>query len=91
MKEEVLIPCEYQLLREAFRKQKATYLPAIDLLPQITPPKGKVYTLSLPEAKAMDRYIEEALAAGYIHPSTSPAAASFFFCGEEGRWTEALY
>ncbi|KAK3510462.1 hypothetical protein QTP70_008667 [Hemibagrus guttatus] len=27
----------------------------------------------------MEKYIEEALAAGYIHPSTSPAAAGFFF------------
>lgn len=86
IKEEVLIPSEYQLLPEAFRKRKATYLPphcqwncAINLLPQSTPPKGKVYPLLLLEAKAMDKYIEEALAAGYIHPSTSPVAVSFFF------------
>lgn len=27
----------------------------------------------------MEAYIEEALASGFIHPSTSPAAAGFFF------------
>lgn len=31
----------------------------------------------------MEKYIEEALAAGYIHPSTSPAAAGFFFEGKK--------
>lgn len=34
--------------------------------------------LSLPETQAMDDYIE-ALTVGYICPSTSPAAAGFFF------------
>ncbi|KAK3519691.1 hypothetical protein QTP70_001067 [Hemibagrus guttatus] len=29
----------------------------------------------------MEEYIEEALATGYIRPSTSPAAAGFFFVG----------
>ncbi|KAK3555417.1 hypothetical protein QTP86_016133 [Hemibagrus guttatus] len=33
----------------------------------------------IPQSTAMEEYIEEALAAGYIRPSTSPAAASFFF------------
>ncbi|KAK3518674.1 hypothetical protein QTP70_007167 [Hemibagrus guttatus] len=33
--------------------------------------------------KAMDEYIEEALAMGHIRPSTSPAAAGFFFVGKK--------
>ncbi|KAK3555415.1 hypothetical protein QTP86_016136 [Hemibagrus guttatus] len=32
----------------------------------------------------MDSYIEEAPAAGLIHPSTSPAGAGFFFVGKKG-------
>ncbi|KAK3567250.1 hypothetical protein QTP86_015081 [Hemibagrus guttatus] len=82
----VLILHEYLALRGVFSKQRATQLPPhcqwdceIDPLPQSIPPKGKVYPLSRPESEAMDDYIEEALAAGYIHPSTSLAAASFSF------------
>lgn len=43
------------------------------------PPKSKVYPLSRPETQAMEMYIEEALASGYIWPSTSSAAAGYFF------------
>ncbi|KAK3515366.1 hypothetical protein QTP70_018740 [Hemibagrus guttatus] len=43
------------------------------------PPKNRVYPLSLPKMKAMEDYIEEALSAGHICPSTSPVAAAFFF------------
>ncbi|KAI2663386.1 Transposon Tf2-11 polyprotein [Labeo rohita] len=36
----------------------------------------------------MEEYIEEALQQGYIHPSTSPAASSFFFVAKKdgGLW-----
>ncbi|KAK3535972.1 hypothetical protein QTP70_022854 [Hemibagrus guttatus] len=44
---------------------------------------GRVYPLSLPESKAMEEYIETALAVGHIWPSTSPAAAGFFFVALE--------
>ncbi|KAK3545908.1 hypothetical protein QTP70_016672 [Hemibagrus guttatus] len=47
------------------------------------PPKGRIYPLSLPETKAMEDYIEEALALGHIRPSTSQAVASFFFVGKK--------
>ncbi|KAK3539891.1 hypothetical protein QTP70_015770, partial [Hemibagrus guttatus] len=55
---------------------------AIDLLPNTSLPKGRVYPLSLPESKAMEEYIETALDAGHIRPSTSPVAAGFFFVGK---------
>ncbi|KAL0192767.1 hypothetical protein M9458_011063, partial [Cirrhinus mrigala] len=42
-------------------------------------PPAQIYPLSIPEQKAMEEYIEEALQQGYIRPSTSPAASSFFF------------
>ncbi len=80
------LPGEYQDLAEAFSKVKASHLPphrssdcAIDPLPGSQPPKGRVFPLSQPEAKAMKSYIEEELAKGFIRPSTSPASAGFFF------------
>ncbi len=73
-----LLPSKYQDLAEAFSKVKASYLPphrpsdcAIDLLPGSQPPKGRVFPLSQPEAKAMKSYIEEELAKGFIRPSMS--------------------
>ncbi|KAK3569743.1 hypothetical protein QTP86_004065 [Hemibagrus guttatus] len=76
--------------REVFCKERAARLPAhqpwdcaIDLLPNASPPRGRVYPLLLPESKTMEEYIETALAAGHIRPSTSPAAASFFFVGKK--------
>ncbi|KAK3508357.1 hypothetical protein QTP70_022942, partial [Hemibagrus guttatus] len=67
-----VIPQEYHELHEVFSKERATQLPhhcpwdcATDLLPNAGPPKCKVYPLSLPESKAMEDYIEEALAAGF--------------------------
>lgn len=51
------------------------------------PPKSRIYPLSLPEKKAMT--IEEALAAGYMHPSTSPSRV--FLCGKEGWRPSTLH
>ncbi|KAL0183843.1 hypothetical protein M9458_019539, partial [Cirrhinus mrigala] len=80
------IPSEYQDLLEAFSRTKATYLPphrsgdcAIDLIPGATPPRGRIFPLSQAESEAMQRYIQEELAKGFITPSTSPASAGFFF------------
>ncbi|KAK3514020.1 hypothetical protein QTP70_001281 [Hemibagrus guttatus] len=84
--ESTSIPQEYHELHEVFSKEKATQLPsnhpwdcAIDLLPNVMLPKCRVYPLSLPESKAMEDYIEDALAAGNIRLTTSPVAAGFFF------------
>ncbi|CAM4735482.1 unnamed protein product [Leuciscus chuanchicus] len=85
-KQTTKIPTCYNDLVEVFSKTKATQLPphrqwdcAIDLLPNAMPPKSKVYPLSRNETQAMEDYIEEALNSGFIRPSTSPAAAGFFF------------
>ena len=40
---------------------------------------AKVYPLSLAERNSLDIWINEELRKGYIHPSTSPIAALFFF------------
>ncbi|KAL0186270.1 hypothetical protein M9458_017940, partial [Cirrhinus mrigala] len=73
------IPSEYQDLLEAFSRTKATHLPphrsgdcAIDLIPGATPPRGRIFPLSQAESEAMQRYIQEELAKGFITPSTSP-------------------
>ncbi|KAK3547073.1 hypothetical protein QTP86_009905 [Hemibagrus guttatus] len=83
-------PLEYAEFWEVFSEERAAQLPAhqpwdcaIDLLPNASPPRGWVYPLLLPESKAMEEYIETALAAGHIQPSTSPAAAGFFFVGKK--------
>ncbi len=82
----VHIPHYYQDLSDVFSNEKATQLPphrpwdcAIDLLPNTQPPKSKVYPLSRNESQAMEEYVDEALNSGFIRPSTSPAAAGFFF------------
>ncbi len=62
------IPEDYSHFSDIFCPKKASELPphrpwdcAIDLLPGESVPKGKIYPLSLPEQKAMEEYIEEAL------------------------------
>ncbi|KAK3559100.1 hypothetical protein QTP86_004111 [Hemibagrus guttatus] len=84
------VPHIYEDFREVFSEERAACLPlhrawdcAIDLLPNTSPSRGRVYPLSLPEAKAMEEYIEEALAVGHTRPSTSPAAPGFFFVGKK--------
>ncbi len=80
------LPSVYHDLSEAFSRIKASQLPshrpsdcAIDLLPGSNPPRGRIFPLSQPESEAMNNYIKEELAKGFIQPSTSPASAGFFF------------
>ncbi|XP_070406069.1 uncharacterized protein [Nothobranchius furzeri] len=80
------VPSCYHDLKEVFSKSWAASLPphrpydcAIDLLPGTTPPKGRLYPLSLPERQVMRDYIDTALRAGIIRESSSPAGAGFFF------------
>ncbi|KAK3575087.1 hypothetical protein QTP86_019733 [Hemibagrus guttatus] len=84
------LPHPYANFKEVFNEVGANRLPshqvwdcAIDLLPNTSVPKGRIYPISLPESKAMEDYIEAALAAGHIRPSTSPAVAGFFFVGKK--------
>ncbi len=80
------VPEAYHDLRAVFSKSRASSLPphrphdcVIELLPGTSPPKGRLYSLSGPEREAMEKYINESLLAGFIHPSSSPAGAEFFF------------
>ncbi|KAL0148188.1 hypothetical protein M9458_056509 [Cirrhinus mrigala] len=89
-KRSVQIPKIYSSYKDVFCPKRASQLPphqpwdcAIDLVPDAPMPRGKIYPLSLPETKAMEEYIHEALSQGYIRPSTSPAASSFFFVAKK--------
>lgn len=58
---------------------------AIDLLSRKALLKGQLYSVSAPERKAMEEYIQEALTAGIIHQSSSPARAGFFFVKKKDK------
>ena len=73
-----------------FSKDKALSLPPhrpydcpINLLPGAVLPKGRLYTISLPEKEAMRDYIAESLASGIIRPSLSPLGPGFFFVAKK--------
>ncbi|KAK3538694.1 hypothetical protein QTP86_013036 [Hemibagrus guttatus] len=84
------IPTCYAPFSDVFCPKRASKLPphrpwdcGIDLLLGEPVPRGRIYPLSIPEEKAMEEHIKEALAQGYICPSTSPAASSFFFVAKK--------
>eukprot|EP00079_Xenopus_tropicalis_P038133 XP_017951904.1 PREDICTED: retrotransposon-like protein 1 [Xenopus tropicalis] len=84
------LPAAYKDYIDVFSKKAAETLPPhrhydcpIDLIPGSTPPRGRTYPLSLPEAQAMREYISENLERGFIRPSNSPAGAGFFFVGKK--------
>ncbi len=84
------VPEEYLDLKEVFSKSRAASLPphrpydcAIELVPGMSPPKGRLYSLSVPEREAMEKYISDSLTAGFIRPSSSPAGAEFFFLAKK--------
>ena len=84
------VPGEYLDLKPVFSKSRATALPPhrpydcpIELQPGTSPPRGGMYSLSAPERLAMERYIEDSLAAGIIRPSSSPAGAGFYFVSKK--------
>ena len=51
----------------------------IELTPGFQPRNCKTYHLTLDEQKALDKFLEENLRTGRIHPSKSPMASPFFF------------
>ncbi|KAI2644628.1 Transposon Tf2-6 polyprotein [Labeo rohita] len=70
----VEIPAIYSDYADVFCPKRASQLPphrpwdcVIDLVPNASLPKGRIYPLSLPESKAMEEYIREALNGG-LHP-----------------------
>lgn len=69
----ISIPLEYKEYHDVFCPKRASKLPphwlwdcAIDLLPGEPVLNGKMYSLTIPEQEAMEKYITEALEQGYI-------------------------
>uniref|UniRef100_A0A8C6LTX7 ribonuclease H n=1 Tax=Nothobranchius furzeri TaxID=105023 RepID=A0A8C6LTX7_NOTFU len=80
------VPQVYHDLKQVFSKDRTSSLPphrsfdcAINLLPGAPLPSSRLYHLSKPERESMEHYIQDCLAAGTIHPSSSPLGAGFFF------------
>uniref|UniRef100_A0A3P9MBI2 Gypsy retrotransposon integrase-like protein 1 n=1 Tax=Oryzias latipes TaxID=8090 RepID=A0A3P9MBI2_ORYLA len=66
-------PC-YHDLRTVFSKTRAGSLPP-----------HRLFNLSGPEKLSMEKYIQEALSAGHIRPSSSPVGAGFFFVQKKDK------
>jgi hypothetical protein len=80
------IPAEYHDFANVFSKKKADKLPArrpynhcINIEPGTTPPYGPVYRLSEVEMKALQHFLQEFEAKGFIRSSQSPAGAPVLF------------
>lgn len=58
---------------------------AIDLLPGAPLPTSRLYNLSRPEREAIEKYINDSLAAGLIGPSSSHVGAGFFFVSKKDK------
>lgn len=80
------LPSKYADFQWLFDKDRADKLPthrshdhAIPLRENSMPPFGPIYSLSEAELKALDIYLKDNLAKGFIQESTSPAAAPLHF------------
>jgi hypothetical protein len=86
-KEEVTLPPEYQRFASVFDEEESHRFPpnrawdhAITL--KSDAPEAincKVYPMTKTEEEALDVFLDEQLTKGYIRPSISPYASSFFF------------
>lgn len=69
-----------------FEKETAKILPEnriydcpIELAPGSTPPRGKMYNLTVPETEALSIWLDDMIERGFIRKSASPFAAPIFF------------
>jgi Reverse transcriptase (RNA-dependent DNA polymerase) len=84
---EELVPEVYRNFATVFSEDASHSLPprslfdhAIDLHPDATPSNNcKVYPLNLAEQTALDSFLTNMTARGFIRPSKSPFASPFFF------------
>ena len=89
-KAKVKLPKVYAEYRMVFKKEAFKQMPehkpwdhAIDLKPDSILKDCKVYSLSPEEQKEQDKFLEENLRKGYIRPSKSLMASSFFFVSKK--------
>jgi hypothetical protein len=90
---EVALPPEYQCFAAVFNEKESQQFPptrawdhAITL--KNDAPKAincKVYPMTRTEDEALDKFLDEQLAKGYIRPSISPYTSSFFFIKKKDR------
>ncbi|ESK81756.1 hypothetical protein Moror_16741 [Moniliophthora roreri MCA 2997] len=87
---EELLPPYLSDYTNRFEKKKSERFPpsqpydyAIDLKPNFKLKDCKVYSLSPKEQIEQDKFLEENLWKGYIRPSKSPIASSFFFVAKK--------
>ena len=81
------IPEDYQCFAKVFSEEEShRFPPSQDFDHTITLKPGapdsiscKVYPMTREEDEALDKWIDEQLEKGYIEPSISPYASSFFF------------
>jgi hypothetical protein len=86
-----LLPSQYVAFADVFSERKANLLPehrpfdcSIDLTdPNAIPPTRPIYALTPLEVKALDQYLDENLAKGFIRSSRSPAGAPIFFVAKK--------
>src|SRR6201996_7771699 len=84
---EVLLPPQYQKYASIFSKDEAQQFPPMHSWDHAIDFKNgapdaidcKVYPMTAAEDAALDEFINKQLAKGYICPSISPYASSFFF------------
>lgn len=81
------VPTYYHDLKEVFSKTKAMSLSphrpydcAFELLSGTSPPKGQLYSLSVPKSKAMREYIQASLKAGIIQAILISDWSWLLFC-----------
>ncbi len=84
---EEMVPEHYHSFRDLFSKENFDDLPerkpwdhAIELIPNAKATLDcKVYPLNRHEQEQLDKFLDENLESGRIHPSKSPFASPFFF------------
>ena len=81
-----LVPPQYHAYLDVFQDFPGKKLPpqrdydhAIDLSETYKPQRSAPYSLSPAQQGALDDFLEENLAKGFIRPSKSPQAAPLFF------------
>src|SRR6266702_1701412 len=84
---EEMVPEEYRKYQKIFNKEQSHRFPpkqpwdhAIDLLPEAPHTIDcKIYPTTQSEKEALNEFVKEQLAKGYIRPSKSPYSSPFFF------------
>jgi transposase InsO family protein len=90
VKAEFKLPRKFRKFAHLFDAKKSERFPPtrpydhkIDLKPSFESQLGKTYPLSPKETEELQTFIDENLKKGYIRPSESPMASSFFFVGKK--------